>query len=239
MRMIEKFRICLLLPLIFVVGGMVGCRHPVKYPVSSEGRTVTKQFAGTLRVTEFSDKAPKHPSVNLRVGKESWKTNALELYKDKEYAKGMARMLTEDLQQSGIFSRVIGPMDGTPADYLLLGTIWDFSAVGRWRSVPENTIIFSTVLASLPGTMISAAALSWLKTEVVSSVILTDLRILHVSSGKILWRCPPLRAGGSRQVRWTQADSKALVRTANLDLREVMTQFINRLNEEGGAHFRQ
>lgn len=216
---------------MMLITSFASCRHVVKYKVTQEGRKVTRQFPVTLRVAPFFDQAPKASSINLTVDKQRWKTNAPEVYRQKEYARGVSRMIAEDLDKSGLFARVLPPESReTGAEYLLVGTIWDFSAMGKWRSGPENAVIFSSVLMNLPGTLLSAAACSPLKTEVVSSVILTDIRIVEMRSGKTVWTCPPLRSGGQETVRWSKADVGPLVKRANHDLQNVVTQLVNRLN---------
>ena len=214
-----------------LITSFASCRHVVKYKVTQEGRKVTRQFPVTLRVAPFFDQAPKASSINLTVDKQRWKTNAPEVYRQKEYARGVSRMIAEDLADSGLFARVLAPESReTGAEYVLMGTIWDFSAMGKWRSGPENAVIFSSVLMNLPGTLLSAAACSTLKTEVVSSVILTDISIVEMRTGRRVWSCPPLRSGGQETVRWSKADVGPLVKRANHDLQNVVTQLVNRLN---------
>ena len=223
-----------------VLLSLAGCRQAVTYKITQEGRQVTRHFPMTLRVALLKDEAPKHPSINLSMGKQRWKANALDAYKDKEYVRGISKMIAQDLASSGLFTQVLPP-DGAnaAADYELRGTVWDFSAVGKWKIAPENVVIFSSVFLNLPGALISAMSTRWVKTEVVSSVILTNLQIVDLRNGKTLWTCPPLRAGGVETVRWSQADVGPLVKLANRDLQQVVTQLINRLNDAklgGGPH---
>ncbi len=226
--------------LVGLVMGSVSCRHTVSYKPSNEGRTITHKFDGNLRVVKFADAAPKYPSINLISDGENWKTNAPEVYRNKEYAGAISRMIARDLAGTGMFSHVLGPDDRTPqTDFLLMGTIWDYSAVGRWKKIPENAVIFSSVLANLPGALIAAAATAGVKTEVVTSVILTDVRILDLATGKVLWTCPPLRAGGEETVRWSKANPDQLAKRADERLQEVVTELVNRLQREAPAGLRR
>jgi hypothetical protein len=223
-----------------LVAGSVSCRHTVSYKPSNEGRVITHKFDGNLRVVKFADAAPKHPSINLNSGKEHWKTNAQDVYKNKEYAGAISRMIARDLAGTGMFSHVLGPDDRTPhTDFVLMGTVWDYSGVGRWKKIPENAVIFSSVLANLPGALIAAAATSGIKTEVVTNVILTDVRILHLATGKVLWTCPPLRAGGEETVRWSKANPDQLAKRVDKRLQEVVTDLVNRLQRAAPAGLRR
>ena len=215
------------------------CRHAVHYKITQEDRQITQHFPVTLRVTDFSDMAPKHPSINLTVNNQRWKTNALEVYKHKEYAKGVSRMIAEDLKDTGMFNKVLGPTDQDRASFVLRGTIWDFSGVGLWRTIPENAVIFSSILMNIPGTLISAAVLSQLKTDVVTSVILTDIKIIDLRNGKTVWECPPLRAGGNQRLSWSKADPNSLVKLVDNDLQKVVTQLVNKLNQDAPAGLRR
>lgn len=208
------------------------CRVPVAYELRNDGRRVSQMLPVSVRVAEFKDQAPKHPSVNLTIGHERWKSNALDVYKNKEYIKGINQMMTADLASSGLFRSVVGHDSAAPAQYELRGTVWDFSGMGKWRLAPENSVLISSVLASFPGTLIAAACVSQFKTDVVTSVILTDLKLVDLKTGKTVWKCGPLRAGKEQRVGWSKADAKPLVKTVNEDLRDVVTQLINRMNKE-------
>jgi hypothetical protein len=226
--------------LLLLLSNLVGCRHIVYYKTTPEtareGRKIVRQWPGNLRIMKFTDQAPKHPSVSLVVDGKTWKTNTMDVYKGKEYAGAIAHMMAKDLASTGMFPHVLGPDDrGLDTDYVLMGTIWDFSAVGLWHKGPESAVIFSSVLANLPGALISAAATSKITTEIVTSVILTDIRMLNLKTGKVMWTCPILRAGGKETVSWSKADPDKLASRADDRLREVVTQLIERMQREASS----
>lgn len=227
----KKLRKAALTSLLMLGLSQPSCRHAVIYKISQEGRALKQHFPVNLQVAEFEDKAPKYKSVKIVNDGSPWKTNALEVYKKKEYAEGISQMVAKDLESTGMFAKITPPnAPGAGAEFVLRATIWDFSAVGKWQTIPENAVVISCVIGNIPGLLMAAAATSWVKTDVVSSVILTDIRILDLSTGNTVWTCPPLRAGTAKKVRWSQADPSGLVKTANEDLREVVTKLIQELN---------
>lgn len=208
------------------------CTLPVSYKVTQEGRSVTKHYACTVKVTKFDDKAPKEDHATFKVGSEKWRTNYIEAYRDHEYATGISDMVATDLNASGLFSHVLKPDAQEKADYELRATIWDFSAIGKCRTGAENVMILGSTFLSVPGALIAAAVTVGVKTDIVTSVILTDIQLVNTKTGKTVWTCPPLRAGGQQRRHWSKADVPPLVAAANADLRDVVTQLINRLNSD-------
>ena len=226
--------------LICLASGIASCRHTVSYKPKQDDRTITVRFPGNLRVMKFQDASPKSKSINLNVGKQKWKTNALEIYKNKEYAGAISRMIATDLAKAGLFDHVLTEDSRDHyTDYVLMGTIWDFSATGRWRAIPENAVIFGSMLGSLPGALISTAATSSIKTEVTTDVILTDVRIVELRTAKTVWTCPPLRSGGQETVRWSKADPQQLAKRLDERLRETVTQLIDHLQRDAPATLRK
>jgi hypothetical protein len=226
--------------LMAVTCGITSCRHTVSYKPKQDDRTITVHFPGNLRVMKFYDASPKAKSINLNVGQQKWKTNALDIYKDKEYAGAISRMIAADLARTGLFDHVMTENSREHfTDYVLMGTIWDYSGMGRWKTIPENAVIFGSMLGSIPGALLSAAATSQVKTEVTTDVILTDVRIVDLRTAETVWTCPPLRAGGEETVRWSKADPQQLAKRLDERLRETVTQLIEHLQQASPSALRK
>ena len=220
-----------LLPALMLVAA-TSCTLPVSYKLSQDGRKVTKHYDVAVRVAKFEDRAPKEEHATFNVGKEKWRATYIGAYRDHEYAAGISNMVATDLASCGLFSHVLKTGDDGKADYELRATIWDFSAIGKCRPIAENAVILSSTIMSISGAMIAAASTAGMKTDIVTSVILTDIKLVKTKTGKTVWTCPPLKAGGKSRHHWSRADVPPLVAAANRDLRDVVTQLINRLNSD-------
>lgn len=229
MKFLRALQFLIVLALIM---SATSCALPVSYKITQDGRNVTKHYACTVKVSKFEDKAPKETDATFKVGSEKWRTNYIKAYRDSEYASGISSMVAEDLASTGLFSQVLKPETQEKGDYELRATIWDFSAIGKCRTGAENVMILGSTLFSVPGALIAAASTAWVKTDIVTSVILTDIELVNTRTGKRVWTCPPLKAGGQQRKHWSKADVPPLIAAANNDLRDVVTQLINRLNSD-------
>jgi hypothetical protein len=217
---------------ISMVIDLSSCALPVAYKPTQKDRTISQHYPCTVKVAKFEDKAPKETKATFSVGPEKWHANYINAYRDHEYAAGISNMVATDLAASGLFARVLKPDSPEQADYELRATIWDFSAIGKCRPLAENAMILSSTFMSLPGALIAATATSQMQTDVITSVILTDIRLVSTKTEKTVWTCPPLHAGGQSRRHWSRADVPRLVTSANEGLRDDVTQLINRLSSD-------
>ncbi len=180
-RLIEKFLLGFSLPVL-----LCGCEHHIDYNLAASDRWNGPAIAGVVCVQPITDHANVTMSNNeVQIDKKNWVQNYRRGYDNTNFSAAVTTVIVKHLAYSGLFAKVVSGTNAN-ADYYLSGTLTDFEARGLPNHTGEGILFTASILGSFAGAGIGAIATAGMKSDIESTVKLTDLNLAD-KNGQSLW----------------------------------------------------
>jgi len=208
----------LLLPLL------VGCSHTVKYKLDESDRWTGPKINAVVYVKPFADQAPLATNKVDRVNKEVWRNNYRNRYENTNLSAQVTAMISQHLAYSGLFKSVSS--NEVNANYVLSGTLSDFRTHALVNNKAEDIQAVSMGFGVL-GALVGAASTSEMKSEIKTTVALTDVQVAD-KSGAPLWH-DSIGYTNDVHVSYQEASSDVLFVHPDQGLRQAVKEMIRRM----------
>jgi hypothetical protein len=203
---------------------LVGCSHTVKYKLDESDRWTGPKINAVVYVKPFVDQAPLTTNKVERVNKEVWRNNYRQGYANTNLSAQVTAMISQHLAYSGLFKSVSS--NEVNANYTLTGTLSDFRTKGLANGKAEDIQAVSAGFGLL-GALVGAASTSEMKSEIKTSVALSDLQLAD-KSGAPLWH-DSVGFTNDVHVAFQEADANVLFIHPDQGLRQAVNEMIHRI----------
>jgi len=203
---------------------LVGCSHTVKYKLDESDRWTGPRINGVVYVKPFVDKAPLVTNKVDRVNKEVWRNNYRQGYENTNLSAQVSAMISQHLAYSGLFKGVSS--NEVNANYILTGTLSDFRTHALANKTAEG-IQAGTAGFGLIGALVGTASTSEMKSEIKTSVALSDVQLAD-KSGASLWS-GSVGFTNDVHVAFQEADAQVLFVHPDQGLRQAVKELIQRM----------
>jgi hypothetical protein len=203
---------------------LVGCSHTVKYKLDESDRWTGPKINAVVYVKPIVDRAPLTTNKVERVNKEVWRNNYRQGYDNTNLSAQVTAMISQHLAYSGLFKGVSS--NELNANYILSGTLSDFRTHALANKVAEG-IQAGTAGFGLIGALVGTASTSEMKSEIKTSVALSDVQLAD-KSGTSLWN-GSVGFTNDVHVAFQEADSNVLFIHPDQGLRQAVKEMIRRM----------
>jgi hypothetical protein len=203
---------------------LVGCSHTIKYGLRESDRWTGPKIDAVVYVKPFVDAAPPVTNKVEHVGKEDWRTNYRKGYASTNLSGQATAMIAKHLAYSGLFTGVSS--NEVNAKYVLSGTLSDYQTHGSANETAEGIQAASAGFGAL-GAILGAASTSGMKSEIRTSVVLSDLQLAN-KSGEAIWNGSVCVTNDVR-ISFQEANENAIFNQPDKALRDAVNEMIRRL----------
>jgi len=209
---------------ILVIPFLVGCAHTVNYQLSEKDHWTGPKISGVVYVKPFEDAAAPITNKVEKIGKEVWRTNYRQGYSSTNLSAQVTAMISKQLIYSGLFAGVSS--DETKAKFVLSGTLSDFAARGMANDSAETAQQVSAAFGAI-GAIIGAASTSEMKSEIKTSVVLSDVQ-LKDKNGATLWH-DSISVTNDVRLHFNEASPVGIFNQPDKGLHEAVNEMIRRM----------
>ena len=203
---------------------LVGCSHTVNYKLNESDRWTGPKISAAVYVKPFVDATTPITNKVEKVGKQVWRTNYRKGYASTNLSSQVTAMIAKHLAYSGLFTSVSS--NEVNSKYVLSGTLSDFQAHGLANETAENIQAVSAGFGAL-GALFGAASTSGMKSEIKTSVALSDVQLAD-KSGEALWR-DSISVTNDVHISFEEATQYAIFNHPDKGLRDAVNEMIRRM----------